>query len=112
MPITVLPTPLLVREVSRTEELIREITKTRPTYFRPPMGWINGAALGVVRTLGYEPVIGTIHPRDFTSPGIDVIVERIQKRIAPGSIIILHDGGWRRGVDRSQTIEAVSRVRG
>jgi len=110
VPITVLPPPLLVREVSRTGELIHEVTKTRPTYFRPPMGWINGVALGVVRKLGYEPVIGTIHPRDFASPGIDVIVERIRKRISPGSIIILHDGGWRKGVDRSQTIEAVNRV--
>jgi peptidoglycan/xylan/chitin deacetylase (PgdA/CDA1 family) len=34
-------------------------------------------------------------------------LRRVRARIEPGAIIILHDGGWRLGVDRSQTLEAV-----
>ncbi len=74
------------------------------------MGWFNDYVLKTVRELGYEPVIGSIHPRDSRRPGRDVIIERVRSRMEPGAGIILHDGGWRLGVDRSQTIEAVDRL--
>jgi peptidoglycan/xylan/chitin deacetylase (PgdA/CDA1 family) len=110
IPMNILVSSLLEREVAGAERVIHETTQIRPRYFRPPMGWINPIGLRVVRRMGYEPVIGTIHPRDFTRPGTEVIVERVLERIAPGAIIILHDGGWWSGVDRSQTVEAVDRI--
>ena len=52
-------------------------------------------------------MIGCIHPQDSRRPGTVTILRRIRRRIEPGAIIILHDGGWRIGCDRSQTIAAV-----
>ncbi len=74
---------------------------------RPPMGWFNDKVLEVTRGLGYEPVIGSIHPQDSRQPGLDTILRRVRRRIEPGAIIIMHDGGWRIGVDRSQTLAAI-----
>lgn len=110
IPITVLPAPLLRRELRAAARAITEAAGTAPRYFRPPMGWINDAALRTVRTLGYRPVIGSIHPRDFTRPGVERIVAHVTARVRPGSVIILHDGGARLGVDRTQTVAAAGRL--
>ena len=74
------------------------------------MGWFNNRALNVIREMGYEPVIGSIHPRDSRQPGVDVILDRVRRRVRPGAIIILHDGGWTLRGDRGQTIEAADRL--
>lgn len=110
IPITVLPPPLLRRELRAAARAITEAAGVAPRFFRPPMGWINDPALRTVRGLGFRPVIGSIHPRDFTRPGVDRIVEHVRARVRPGSIVILHDGGARLTVDRSQTVAAVGRL--
>ena len=51
--------------------------------------------------------LGDVYVRDTTRPGTGEIVRRAQRRIRPGSVIILHDSGWRLGVDREQTLAAV-----
>jgi len=71
------------------------------------MGWFNDYVLKTIRSMGYEPVIGSIHPQDSRQPGRDKILLKVRRRIEPGGVIILHDGGWRLGVNRAQTLEAV-----
>lgn len=110
VPMSLLPAPLIRRELRTTEDLVRRATGHRPSFFRPPMGWFNATVLEVARGMGYRPVIGSIHPRDSRTPGLKYILDHVRPRIEPGAIIILHDGGWRVGVDRSQTIEAVDRL--
>jgi peptidoglycan/xylan/chitin deacetylase (PgdA/CDA1 family) len=110
VPVILLPPALVESEARRAGELLEEVTGKRPRFFRPPMGWFHAPGLKRLRELGYQPVIGNIHPRDFTGPGIDVIVDFVMERLVPGSIVILHDGGWRDGVDRSQTIAATERL--
>ncbi|PIV82047.1 chitooligosaccharide deacetylase [bacterium CG17_big_fil_post_rev_8_21_14_2_50_64_8] len=105
--LSLLPPALLRREITRCGEAIEQTIGEKPRFLRPPMGWINGFVLKTVRELGYEPVIGSIHPRDSRRPGREAIIERVQSRVEPGAVIILHDGGWWLGVDRSQTLEAV-----
>lgn len=109
-PISLLPTPLLRREIRRAGDAIEDCTGRRPRFFRPPMGWFSNRCLRVLEEEGYHPVIGNIHPEDSRRPSPDVLLNRIRPRLAPGSILILHDGGWRQGVDRSPTLEAVDRL--
>jgi peptidoglycan-N-acetylglucosamine deacetylase len=106
VPINLLPSSLLRREIEGGGRAIERATGLRARFFRPPMGWFTASALRIVRKLGYEPVIGSIHPRDSTRPGVQVIVDHVMKRVGPGSIIILHDGGWSLRSDRSQSIRA------
>ncbi len=112
VPLTLLPTPLVRREITVTERLITDAAGVRPRLLRPPMGWFNDRVIAVARALGYLPVVGSVHPQDSRKPGTGVILERLRRRIEPGAIIILHDGGWWMGVDRSQTIEATDRIAG
>jgi peptidoglycan/xylan/chitin deacetylase (PgdA/CDA1 family) len=110
VPITLLPAAILRREVDRAGLAIERATGKHPRFFRPPMGWFTARALRIVRKMGYEPVIGSIHPRDSTRPGTQIIVEHVLERVAPGSIIILHDGGWTLRSDRSQSVRAAERL--
>jgi len=107
VPLSFLPRTIIRRELEVCSHLVEGVIGRRPLFMRPPMGWFNDKVLEVTRQLGYEPVIGSIHPQDSRQPGLDTIVRRVCKRAEPGAIIILHDGGWRLGVDRSQTLAAV-----
>lgn len=97
-------------EICRTDALIRDIDGADPKFFRPPAGFFTRRVLDIVEQLGYKTVVGDVYPRDPHLPGKEKIVERILKRTAPGSIIILHDGGNTQKVDRSQTVEALCEI--
>ena len=106
IPILLLSPAAIAREIRKTEEHILKATGKKTRYFRPPMGWCTRKGIQAVEDLGYQPVIGSIHPRDSSRPGTKVIVDHTLSRVRPGSIIILHDGGWLARVDRSQTLMA------
>lgn len=110
LPLPLVPSRLIRKEVLETERLIMDVTGEKPRFFRPPMGWFSHRSLELLMDLGYEPVIGNIHPEDSRQPPVDVLLGRIRRRLVEGSILILHDGGWRAQVDRSRTIEAVDRL--
>lgn len=110
IPMTLLPDPLLIRHVKATGEVIAGLTGFYPRFLRPPLGWFSSRVLLAVEDLGYQPVIGNIHPRDSARPGAGVIVTRVLDRADKGSIVILHDGGQWPKNDRRQTIEAVDRI--
>jgi peptidoglycan/xylan/chitin deacetylase (PgdA/CDA1 family) len=110
VPLSLLPDRAIRREIGVCGDLIAAVTGGRPRFMRPPMGWFNDRVLAIARELGYEPVIGSAHPQDSRRPGVEAIMRRVRRRIEPGAIIILHDGGWRVGADRSQTILAVDRL--
>ncbi len=107
VPLSALPDALVARELKVCGKLVQDVTGERPRFMRPPMGWINDRMLKVVREHGYEPVIGSIHPQDSRQPGVEVILRRLRRRLEPGAIIILHDGGWRIGASRQQSLRAI-----
>jgi peptidoglycan/xylan/chitin deacetylase (PgdA/CDA1 family) len=109
-PLSILPPSMIRRELAVTHELVLRATGKGPVFFRPPMGWFNDIVVNEAVRMGYRPVIGSIHPHDSRKPGVKTIVEHVLRRIAPGAIIILHDGGWVVGADRSQTVGAVDRL--
>ena len=109
-PLAALPDGLVRREIRRTGEWIVSVTGENPRWFRPPMGWFTQRNADSIEDMGYRIVLGTIHPEDSRRPGTETLLRRIRPRIEPGAIVILHDGGWRVGVDRSQTLETVDRL--
>jgi peptidoglycan/xylan/chitin deacetylase (PgdA/CDA1 family) len=110
VPLPLLPSALVRREVRTTGELLARILGHPPRYYRPALGWFNGRILELLREEGYRPVIGDVYPVDSKKPGTERIVERVLTRTRPGSIIILHDGGWRARSDRRQTLAAVEGI--
>jgi peptidoglycan/xylan/chitin deacetylase (PgdA/CDA1 family) len=110
LPLPLLPTALVRREIRWTGDLLEGLLGRRPRYYRPANGWFNARVLDVLREEGFRPVVGDVYPVDSKKPGVDRIVDRILRKVGPGSIIILHDGGWRARTDRGQTLAAVEEV--
>jgi peptidoglycan/xylan/chitin deacetylase (PgdA/CDA1 family) len=100
----------IMDEITRTDDLLRNINGAEPRFLRPPFGLFTNRVLNIVEGLGYQTVVGDVYPRDPHRPGKKKIVERVFKKTVPGSIIILHDGGNTRNVDRSQTVEAIKEI--
>lgn len=110
LPLPFLPQRWLHSEIGRALEQIEEACGVRPRYCRPPFGWFSPRVLRALAHHEQLPVIGNVYPRDSRNPGREKIVQRVMDRVHPGSIVILHDGGWHPTVDRSQTIEAVDEL--
>ncbi len=100
----------IVHEIRHTGEIIHEETGKTAPLFRPPMGLFSKRVVDLVEQCGCKAVIGDVYPRDPQRPGREKIYRRVVKRVQPGSIIILHDGGNTRHVDRSQTVWAVRQI--
>ncbi len=100
----------MVLEINKTDHLLRSLNRHKPRFLRPPMGLFSRRVLDIIQQTGYETVVGDVYPRDPHLPGAEKIVGRVMRRVRNGSIIILHDGGNTKNVDRSQTVRAVEQL--
>lgn len=91
-------------DLAETTAAIRAAVPGAPIpYFRAPFGrW--GCTPEVARGLGMVPLGWRVEAEDWEPPGTAELVHRVESRLTPGSVVLLHDGGG----DRSQTVEAVA----
>lgn len=82
----------LIDDLSAARRAIEEITGAAPVFFRPPMGLTNPRVMRAARELGLLPVGWTVRGLDTPSSAPEKVVERVMKGVAPGAIILLHDG--------------------
>jgi peptidoglycan-N-acetylglucosamine deacetylase len=82
----------LQAELTRTQTVIQQATGTAPLLFRPPMGLSNPRVFRVARSLGLTVVGWSARGLDTKITEPERIVARIERRLEPGAIILLHDG--------------------
>jgi len=76
--------------------------------FRAPHGYRNPFVFSAVRPYGYRVMAWTFGVWDTARPGAEEIRRRIRAKLAPGAILLLHDGdGYDPLGDRRQTAEAL-----
>jgi peptidoglycan/xylan/chitin deacetylase (PgdA/CDA1 family) len=82
--------------------------------FRPPGGVAWPRQLRLARTHGYECVLGCAYPHDPMHSPAWYIRWLIEKNLAPGTIVILHDGiaNPRRSIEALPQILRAGRERG
>jgi len=85
-----------------------------PKLFRPPGGVAWPRQLRLARAHGYECVLGCAYPHDPMDPPAWYIRWLIEKNLAPGTIVILHDGisDPRRSIEALPQILRAGRERG
>lgn len=96
----------LRQELDDTYAKIKDDTGVSTTALRPPYGsWMTDCWL---ESQGSTSVVAiwTHDSEDWRWPGADAIVQNCTKDMAPGSIILMHDGGG----DRSQDVEALPQI--
>jgi peptidoglycan/xylan/chitin deacetylase (PgdA/CDA1 family) len=70
---------------------------------RPPNGFFTPHTLQLFHQWNYRPVMWSVVPEDWVSPGVNVVVNRVMKQVKNGSLIVLHDGYFG-GKDAAETI--------
>jgi len=79
-------------ELSLTQTAIQEATDVVPQFFRPPMGLSNPRIFRVAREFNLQVIGWSARGLDTISTDPEKIVARIERRLKPGGIILLHDG--------------------
>lgn len=81
----------IIKEIEKTDKLIKKITGESPLFFRPPYGEYNNTLIKHARTNGYQVIQWSIDTHDWMNPGIDYIVDRISNNIDSGDILLFHN---------------------
>jgi peptidoglycan/xylan/chitin deacetylase (PgdA/CDA1 family) len=84
-------------QLERTLVAIRRLTGYTPCVFRPPYGAYDQAVVDTAKSLGLATILWNVDPSDWAQPGVGAIEQRVLAQVAPGSIVLSHDGGGPRG---------------
>jgi peptidoglycan-N-acetylglucosamine deacetylase len=85
------PPSWLKRELDSTSSVIRTITGTAPSVFRPPHGWRNPWMIKECIKQGLVLVMWSIDSHDWQMKSSEYIQHRVLHGAGEGSIILMHD---------------------
>ncbi len=80
----------MVREIEKTDEIIKEITGRRVEFFRPPYGVTNPFLSKAVKKTGHTVLGWSLRTFDTMKDG-NYVLKKIESRLSGGDIILLHD---------------------
>lgn len=79
-------------EIDKCNIEIEKLTGKRPTLFRPPYGDYNNSVVDTVRGMEMYCIQWSIDSLDWQDPSCDEIVQNVKSKLAPGAIILMHNG--------------------
>ena len=89
---TQLDSAAIRQEIESCNSKVKDITGTAPTLFRPPYGDYNNSVVDTVNSMGMYCVQWTIDSLDWQDPSPSEILEKVKNNLAPGAIILMHNG--------------------
>ncbi|MEU7763094.1 polysaccharide deacetylase family protein [Micromonospora aurantiaca (nom. illeg.)] len=109
-----------VSDLTRTYDLVTDVTGRPPRFLRPPYGVLTTAALVAARRLRLRPVLWSCWGRDWTATATaDTVARTVLTGLDAGGTILLHDssrtaapGAWRAGLAALPRVLAECRRRG
>ncbi|HSF42139.1 MAG TPA: polysaccharide deacetylase family protein [Thermoanaerobaculia bacterium] len=102
--------PALRREIGRAQEAIGAATGLRPRYFRAPAGLRNPFVDWVLHGAGLRLVAWTRRGFDAVQKDPAAITRRLLHGLAPGDVLLLHDGNAFRNGGNPAVLEVLPRV--
>jgi peptidoglycan-N-acetylglucosamine deacetylase len=99
--------PWIMSDLLRTNDAIhRAVPGVKISYFRQPGGFWTPAVVSAAIRLGMSPLHWQVDPRDWARPPSVSISMTVITNTAPGSIVLMHDGGG----NRQNTVTALRSV--
>lgn len=92
------------RQLLEAHQVLSRFSEVR--WFRPGSGWYNEKMLSILGKYGYRCALGSVYPFDPHIPSAWFIRQHVLRKVRPGSIIVLHDGGSR----GKRTIEVLNSI--
>lgn len=97
----------MLDELNDCNDKVEKLIGKRPTVFRPPYGDYNNALVETVNSINMYCVQWDIDSLDWKDPTPQQMVDRIKKKLQPGSIILLHNGAKNTPEALPQIIEMI-----
>jgi peptidoglycan/xylan/chitin deacetylase (PgdA/CDA1 family) len=98
------------REVARTQEVIADATGRRPAFFRSPAGFRNLFLDRELQAAGLTLAAWTRRGYDAVESDAEKIAARLLRGLAPGDVLLLHDGSTLHDGGNPVVLEALPRV--
>ncbi len=81
----------LKADISQSQTALEKLSGRKIPFFRPPIGYTNPLYARVLKELRLTNVGWTLRSYDSVYREPKKLIERLMSRIAPGSIVLLHD---------------------
>jgi peptidoglycan-N-acetylglucosamine deacetylase len=91
------------REIAEAQHTLSEVLGLEVAWFRAPVGHYQGYTHPALRSLNLKLVAWSSRGFDGISRDVSRILQHIEKTLAPGAIVLLHEG-------RSSTLEVTQRT--
>ncbi|MGR6836104.1 polysaccharide deacetylase family protein [Syntrophomonas erecta] len=78
------------KQIKKAEQVIKEITGKKPTFFAPPYGEHNKRLMTVVSDLGYNLTMWSVDTIDWQRPAPETIIKRVGNKVHNDAIILMH----------------------
>lgn len=96
----------IASDIQKTDRILQRLNVPGPIPFRAPFGATSNNMRLALKQLNKPHVLFNFLPQDWTKIPASTIVGHVMKRLKPGLIITLHDGGKR----RQQTVIATEQI--
>jgi probable sporulation protein (polysaccharide deacetylase family) len=77
-------------EIEKTSKVIKQITKSKTSYFAPPYGEYNDTVLQAAAETGHQVILWTVDTVDWQKPSASQITSRVLDGAQNGAIILMH----------------------
>ncbi len=84
---------MMDREISRGQDTLQKLTGTAPHWFRAVVGMANPFVSAPLKRLGLARVAWNARGYDGVGAAPQQVVSRIEAKLTPGAIVLLHEGG-------------------
>lgn len=83
----------ILEEIEKTDSLLEKYTSKKINFFRPPYGVTTPSIRRALKITGHKTIGWNIRSFDGGTTNVELILNRIIKRVSPGGIVLLHDTG-------------------
>lgn len=98
--------PTAAQEIENTAELIYQTTGIKSLVFRPPGGLLNNGVADYAKAQNYVTVMWSIDSMDYRPYSATELVNNVMRKVQPGGIVLMHDGGG----NRNTTVKALPEI--
>ena len=81
----------IVSQVGSTNQKIQAVCGVSPVLMRPPGGYIDGASLNVLGSMGMPAIMWSIDTRDWQHRNAQRTIDTVLSQVKDGDVILMHD---------------------
>ncbi|MFH1368693.1 MAG: polysaccharide deacetylase family protein [Elusimicrobiota bacterium] len=79
-------------ELSKTADILENLSGQRIAYFRPPGGQFNVKVIKAAEQIKMFMVLWTVFPKDHEEQSSSIIIQKVMSQVNDGGVVLFHSG--------------------